>query len=98
MAAGLIAPHGGALTNRIVSDAEAADLRGEAAGLPQVTLSAKQACDLEMIAIGAFSPLVGFAGAADFESVCKQMRLVDGTVWPIPITLAVDEDTRSRLS
>ena len=41
-----------------------------------------------MIAIGAFSPLTGFQGEADFESVCTDMRLADGTVWPIPVVLS----------
>jgi sulfate adenylyltransferase len=78
--------------------AKAAELTQEAAGLPAVTLSAKQACDLEMIAIGAFSPLTGFVGQADFESICRNMRLADGTVWPIPITLAVDDATKGTLA
>jgi len=51
-----------------------------------------------MIAIGAFSPLTGFCKKADFESICKDMRLPDGTVWPIPITLAVDEDVKATLT
>jgi sulfate adenylyltransferase len=93
-----IAPHGGTLVNRLVDADRAATLRQEAASLPQITLSAKQACDLEMIAIGAFSPLTGFVGQADFQRICKEMRLSDGTVWPIPITLAVDEDVKSSLN
>ncbi len=94
----LIAPHGGQLVNRIAPESEAAALRDEASGLPSIVLSAKQACDLEMIAIGAFSPLEGFVGKADFESICKDMRLADGTVWPIPITLAVDDEVKATLS
>jgi len=99
MSAGsLVPPHGGTLVNRIVTDAEASTLREEAAGLPRIELSAKQACDLEMIAIGAFSPLTGFVGREDFESICNNMRLADGTVFPIPVTLAVDEDVKATLS
>lgn len=94
----LIAPHGGTLVNRLVSPAEAEKLAQEAASLTSIELSAKQACDLEMIAIGAFSPLVGFMGKADFDSVCRDMKLTDGTVWPIPITLAVDEETKASLN
>ena len=90
----LIAPHGGTLVNRF-ADGNLAD---EAANLPSITLSTKQACDLEMIAIGAFSPLTGFCKKADFESICTDMRLADGTVWPIPITLAVDEDVKNTLT
>ena len=99
MSAGsLVPPHGGTLVNRIVSDAEAATLREEAAALPRIELSSKQACDLEMIAIGAFSPLTGYACKADFESICNTMRLANGTVFPIPITLAVDDDVKATLS
>ncbi len=98
MAAGsLIAPHGGTLVNRIVDAARAKELTSSAASLPKVTLSAKQACDLEMIAIGAFSPLTGFVGEADYKSICTRMRLADGTVWPIPITLAVNDDVKATL-
>ncbi len=107
MSANLIAPHGGTLVNRIVGDARKAALTAEAGKLPAITLSAKQACDLEMIAIGAFSPLTGFVGPDDFTSICKHMRLSDkrsewgGTgnnaPWPIPITLAVDEAVKATL-
>jgi sulfate adenylyltransferase len=50
-----------------------------------------------MIAIGAFSPLTGFVGQADFEGICKNMRLSSGVVWPIPITLAVNDDVKATL-
>src|SRR5690606_12948856 len=92
-----IPPHGGTLINRIASPADAQKLTAEAAGLPTITLSAKQACDLEMIAIGAFSPLTGFVKQADFESICRNMRLSSGHVWPIPITLAVDDAVKAML-
>ncbi|HWB20547.1 MAG TPA: sulfate adenylyltransferase [Phycisphaerales bacterium] len=94
---GLIAPHGGTLVNRIVSGANATSLLAEAATLPVITLSTKQACDLEMIAIGAFSPLTGFMQKADFEGVCKNCRLANGTVWSIPITLAVNDAVKTTL-
>jgi sulfate adenylyltransferase len=93
----LIAPNGGKLINRIVDAAQAAKLRDLASSLPKITLSAKQACDLEMIAIGAFSPLAGFVGKADFESICKTMRLTSGVVWPIPITLSVNDAVKASL-
>lgn len=97
--ASLIPPHGGSLVNRIVVADLAAQLRQQAASLPVITLTAKQACDLEMIAIGAFSPLTGFMGKADFESVCKTMHLTThgGIVWPIPITLAVKDDVKAKI-
>jgi len=89
---GLIAPHGGKLVNRLVTGAAADKLRAEAAGLKKVNLSAKQSCDLEMITIGAFSPLEGFMGKADFERVCREMKLASGDIWSIPILLAVKPD------
>jgi len=93
----LIPPHGGTLINRFADADRARQLASAASGLPKITLSSKQACDLEMIATGAFSPLEGFAGKADFESICREGRLADGTVWPIPITLAVDESVKASL-
>jgi sulfate adenylyltransferase len=89
----LIQPHGGSLVNRLASEPRIAELRKEAAGggLPRIDLSAKQSCDLEMITVGAFSPLTGFMGEADFKSVCKDMRLAAGPVWSIPILLALPE-------
>jgi sulfate adenylyltransferase len=89
---GLIAPHGGTLVNQVVDDDRAAGLVREATSLPRITLSPKQSCDLEMIGIGAFSPLTGFMGADDFESVCRNMRLASGDIWPIPILLSVSRD------
>lgn len=93
----LIAPHGGTLVSRLVTGDAREALVAEAASLPRIELSAKQACDLEMIAIGAFSPLQGFVGQADFQSICRDMKLADGTLWPIPITLAVDADVKATL-
>ena len=93
-----IAPHGGALVDRVADGARAAELRSLAAGLPSITLSFKQFCDLEMIAIGAFSPLTGYVGQADFDSICRRAGLADGTVWPIPITLAVDDAVKQTLN
>ena len=58
---------------------------------PVWRLSARQQCDLELIANGAFAPLRSFLGTADYESVCSKMRLVDGSLWPIPVVLDVDE-------
>lgn len=93
----LVAPHGGALVNRMVDRGQLSTLAAEATRLPTITLSSKQACDLEMIASGAFSPLTGFIASEDFASVCTAMHLADGAVWPIPITLAIDDATRQRL-
>jgi sulfate adenylyltransferase len=93
----LITPHGGSLVDRFAPADQARALRQQAAELPAITLSGKQFCDLEMIAIGAFSPLTGFVGSQDFDRICKEMRLADGTIWPIPITLAVDDAKKAEL-
>ncbi|MFZ9949015.1 MAG: bifunctional sulfate adenylyltransferase/adenylylsulfate kinase [Gemmobacter sp.] len=65
--------------------------RLEAAALPSWDLSARQICDLELLMNGGFFPLRGFLGRADYESVVRDMRLADGTLWPIPVTLDVSE-------
>ena len=106
-ASSLVAPHGGVLINRIVDAATALKLKAEAASLPTIVLSAKQACDLEMIAIGAFSPLQGFVGQDDFVAICKTTRFSttrsargltgDGLPWSIPITLAVNDAVKASV-
>jgi sulfate adenylyltransferase len=94
----LIAPHGGTLVNRVADDAKSANLKKEAASLPVVVLSPREQCDLEMIAIGAFSPLAGFMGQADFARVCKEMRLANGTVWPIPVVLSPADEVAAKIN
>ena len=94
----LIAPHGGKLVNRVLEPAAAKSAEKEAATLPSITLSAREAFDLEMIAIGAFSPITGFMGKADFTRVCKEMRLADGTVWPIPVILSPADDVAAKVN
>ena len=89
----LVDPHGGVLVDRFVSEAEADGLRARAAGLPRVVLDGREQADLELIATGAASPLVGFLDSADYRSVLDRLRLADGTVWPLPFTLAVDGAT-----
>ena len=88
----LIAPHGGKLVNRVLASGASKAATAEAGSLKSLTLSPREQCDLEMIAIGAFSPLRGFMGQADFASVCSNMRLADGTVWPIPVILSPSDD------
>src|SRR5687768_10651847 len=95
---GLIAPHGGKLVNRILSADAAAKATKDAASLASITLSPRERFDLEMIAIGAFSPLVGFMGEADFARVCKEMRLANGTVWPIPVILSPGDDVAGKVN
>ena len=82
---GPIAPHGGVLVNRLD------DTLDEGGGLPRVTLSTRQRADLDLIAVGAMSPLDGFMDRATYESVVTDMRLPSGLAWSVPITLAVPD-------
>ena len=93
----LVEPHGGLLVDRFVAEREAGSLRERALRLPRIDLDARELADLELIATGASSPLTGFQGSADHRSVMERMRLANGTVWPLPVTLAVTEETRARL-
>jgi sulfate adenylyltransferase len=92
MASTIIEPHGGTLQERLVKDEELEALKEKANGLKSLALTDRQTCDLEMIMNGAFSPLDGFLKKADYDSVCKDLRMADGTVWPMPITLDVSEE------
>ena len=93
-----IAPHGGVLVNREVSGAERDALITRAASLPVITLDERQLSDLEMIAIGAFSPLTGFMGQADYTRVVGDMRLSNGLPWTIPVTLAVSAEVAESVT
>ena len=88
----LIAPHGGKLVDRTGAKENATGVDAE------ITLSAQQQCDFEMISVGAMSPLEGFMGEADYNSVCDNIALVGGTAWPIPITCAVDDATAGKVN
>ncbi len=92
-----IAPHGGTLVNLLASGAEAEGLRAEAANLPKLAVSDRELADLEMIAVGALSPLTGFQGEADYHSVLDSMHLTNGLPWSIPVTLSIDDDGAHRL-
>jgi len=94
----LIAPHGGVLRELYLPAAEADALKRRSASLPQWTLNQRQLCDLELLLNGGFSPLQGFLGRADYDHVVLDMRLADGTLWPIPITLDVDEAFAASLA
>ncbi|NQU28829.1 MAG: adenylyltransferase, partial [Candidatus Marinimicrobia bacterium] len=87
----LIAPHGGTLNNLMLTDSEVEKLKVDSVDYPSLTVNERQICDLELLLNGGFSPLTGFLGKTDYESVLKTMRLVDGTLWPLPVTLDVTE-------
>jgi sulfate adenylyltransferase len=87
----LIPPYGGNLKNPTVTGEERREWIEKAGRFPSIQLSARSLCDLELISCGALSPLAGFMCRADYERVLQEMRLRDGTLFPIPVTLPVDE-------
>jgi sulfate adenylyltransferase len=94
----LIAPHGGQLINRTVTPEQKQEFLDKAEFLPRVQIDDRTASDLVLIAIGGFSPLTGFMGKADYDSVVENMRLANGLAWSIPITLSVDESVAAPLT
>ncbi|MBT8352016.1 MAG: adenylyltransferase, partial [Deltaproteobacteria bacterium] len=84
-------PHGGEIINLLVDDERAAQLKEVALSLADITLNERQLCDLEMLSVGAFTPLSGFMCRSDYESVLDRMLLQDKTVWPIPVCLDISE-------
>src|SRR5215510_5003463 len=91
-----VKPHGGHLVSLLVPPQRATELRKHAAEWPVWRLTRRQLCDLELLACGGFSPLTGFLGEQDYLAVCQSMRLADGALWPMPITLDVPESTAAR--
>ncbi len=92
-----ILPHGGTLVNRIAEGAKREELLNEAKSLPVIVINAWTVSDLDLIGVGAFSPLTGFLNEEDYHSVVNNMRLSNGTVWSIPITLSVDAAKAAEL-
>jgi sulfate adenylyltransferase len=92
-----IPPHGGTLVNRLADDTAKKDWLAKVSKLPRVNVSLRERCDLEMLAIGAYSPLTGFMGKQDFEGVVEGMKLANGRLWSIPITLGVTTDQAGTL-
>ena len=93
----LVEPHGGTLKLGYLEAEAASELAARAGDFPEWHLSHRQVCDLELLLSGGFSPLEGFLGEADYESVRDNMRLADGTLWPIPVTLDVSEEFATQL-
>jgi sulfate adenylyltransferase len=92
-----IAPHGGQLINRIATPEQRQVFLDKADFLPRVQLDERATSDLELIAIGGFSPLTGFMEQADYDRVVTEMRLANGLPWAIPVTLSVDESIAGNL-
>ena len=86
----LIAPYGGWLVDLMVPAEARAEVKARASQLPSIQLSERAVCDLELLATGAFSPLDRFMGQADYERVLAKMRLSNGQLFALPITLPVD--------
>jgi sulfate adenylyltransferase len=97
MTEGLIAPHGGELVINMAGEEESATLRERAQGLSQVVVDSRQLADLEMLAIGAYSPLGGFMNRSDYLSVVNAMHLSHGLPWSIPITLSTSSEKAATL-
>ncbi|MFD1775311.1 sulfate adenylyltransferase [Paenibacillus rhizophilus] len=92
-----ILPHGGKLINRIAEGKEREQLLQEAAGFKRIAINTWTISDLDLIGVGAFSPLTGFLNEEDYHSVVKNMRLSNGTVWSIPITLSLSDEEAASL-
>jgi sulfate adenylyltransferase len=84
-------PHGGELQELYLPEGKADEEKRRAKDYKSWDLNARQICDLDLLMNGAFSPLTGFLGEADYEGVCEDMRLESGVLWPIPVTLDVSE-------
>lgn len=86
----LITPYGGHLVNLLVAPEAYDEVKAHASQLPSIQISERAACDLELLATGGFSPLERFMGRADHQRVLDEMRLADGTLFSLPVTLPVE--------
>ena len=93
----LISAYGGALVDLLVDESRRVELKAQSREWPSWDLTQRQLCDLELLLSGGFSPLTGFLGRRDYESVRDHMRLADGMLWPIPITLDVSPEVAAQL-
>jgi ATP sulfurylase len=88
-----IAPYGGSLVDRMLTGQEAVDARAKAESLHRIQLDDIAMSDLYLLAVGGFSPLTGFMGQDDYQSVLENMTLASGLPWSVPVTLPVDDVT-----
>lgn len=93
----LIKPHKGTLKQLLLRGESLSEALDQAKHLPKIWMTTRERDDLIMMGIGAFSPLEGFMGQADWKGVCDEMRMADGTFWPIPITLSVSKEIANGL-
>src|SRR5262245_50373631 len=92
-----IAPHGGTLVDLLIPGSERASAAAEAEHLPKLVVNERELSDLEMLTVGALSPLTGFVGEADYVSILDTMRLSNGLAWSIPVTLSLTEEDVKRI-
>ena len=92
-----IAPHGGTLVDLLAKGDKAADLAAEAANLPKLVINERELSDLEMLAVGALSPLTGFQSEDDYHQVLETMHLTNGLPWAIPVVLGLADDDLHRV-
>lgn len=97
MSTDIVPPHGGKLNPLILEGGELESQREKAKSMPSIRMTSRETSDLIMLAIGAFSPLAGFMLEKDYHSSVKEMRLDNGTLWPIPITLSVNREEADAL-
>jgi sulfate adenylyltransferase len=97
-AARLPAPYGGTLTKLFADASRAQELKAASRDFASLDLSPRELCDLELLATGGFSPLTGFMGQADHVRVCREMRLGNGRLWPLPVTLGVPPGIADKLA
>jgi sulfate adenylyltransferase len=93
----LVPPHGGVLLPLKVDDGQREECLRQAGSLPRFGLSSRELSDLVMLSTGAFSPLTGFLGGADYRRVTEEMRLANGVLWPIPVTFSVSRKEADTL-
>ena len=95
---GLVSPHGGkGLKPLLLDERRATEERKRAETLPKLIVSSREKGDLVMLGIGGFTPLDGFMTHADWKRTCDELRLADGTFWPIPITLSTNRQAAAAL-
>ena len=94
----LVTPHGGGdLNPLLVSGTEAAALAERAAGLRQVPMTSREVSDLLLMAMGAYTPINGFMDEGDWRGAVEDMKLADGTFWPIPVTLSANAELAGQV-